>query len=87
MIGMDYHSGVYDVVLDSEEINAFFNISIFEDEITENDESFALDIISETLPSRVSPSANQYQSTVVIKDTTGKKYDTFIFAVNVYIAQ
>ena len=80
---MDYHSGVYDVVFNSRQINASFNISIFEDEIQERDENFALDIISETLPSRVSPSTNQYQSIVVIKDTTGKEYDTFIFAVNV----
>ena len=72
MIGMDYHSGVYDVVFNSEQINSSFNISIFADEIKESDEKFVLDIISETLPSRVNHSANQYQSTVVIKDTTGK---------------
>ena len=81
---MDYDPGVYDAVFNSGQINASFNISIFEDEITENDENFVLDIISETLPRRVNPSTNQYQSTVVIKDTTGKEYDTFIFAIIKY---
>ena len=75
MIGMDYHFGEYEVIFTSGQINASFNISIFEDEIQERDETFKL-TISDTLPSRVSHSTNQYQTTVTIEDTTGKKYYT-----------
>ena len=70
---MDYQSGLYKVVFPSNETTASFNITIFEDVIKEESETFLLTIVSVTLPHGVSHSNKQHQATVIIIDTTGEK--------------
>ena len=69
---MDYHSGLYKVVFPPKETTASFNITIFKDEIKEENETFILTIVSNTLPNGVSRPRNQHRATVIIKDTTGE---------------
>ena len=56
----------------SNQTSVSLNISIFEDTIRENNETFEL-IINENLPNRVSRDKDQHQATVMIMDSTGGK--------------
>ena len=75
---MDYHSGLYEVVFPSNKTTASFNITIFEDVIKEENETFTLTIVSDILPNGFSHPNKQHQATVIIIDTTGQK--CFLFA-------
>ena len=64
-------SGQYEVVLIAGVTQVMLNISVFEDDIREEQEQFHLMIIAESLPSRVKR-RRQSQALVNITDTTGK---------------
>ena len=64
-------SGQYEVVLIAGVTQVMLNISVFEDDIREEQEQFHLMIIAESLPSRVKR-RRRSQALVNITDTTGK---------------
>ena len=70
-IGKDYNSGSYEILFTAGQTKVSFNISIFEDEIKDDNEMFTLTIFKTMLPDRVS-AGNPSTSTVIIADTTGQ---------------
>jgi len=70
--GVDYDSKPYTIIFTSNQTRAPFNISIYDDDILENDESFTL-MINDSLPSRFSVEG---QAMVTIMDTDCKYTDT-----------
>ena len=71
IIGLDYNSGSYEILFTAGQTKVSFNISIFEDEIKDDNEIFTITIIKKMLPDRVS-AGNPSTSTVIIADVTSK---------------
>ena len=67
----DYGDGPYSITLPAGRVDVLFNISIHDDNILENNETFSLLIVSNSLPDRVT--IGKYnQSTVTILDSDSK---------------
>ena len=69
--GVDYNSGPYDVIFPAGVTSVAFNISVINDTILEENESFTLTIINSSLLSRVDLGIPD-NTTVTIVDTTGE---------------
>ena len=69
--GVDYSSGPYDVTFTTGVTRVTFDIPITDDTIHEGNESYTLNIIKNSLPSRVSRGRPNI-ATVTIVDTTGE---------------
>jgi len=65
--------GQYEAFFPNGETRASFNVSVFEDGIREDDETFSLTISNNNLINRVMRSGNRGRiATVTIVDTTGE---------------
>ena len=71
--GVDYNSGPYTVTFPAGVTTASFNISITDDNISEDNEDIQIAINVSSLPSRVGVS-NPGQSTVIIVNNHSKSY-------------
>ena len=71
--GVDYNSGPYTVTFPAGVTTASFNISITDDNISEDNEDIQIAINDSSLPSRVSVS-NPGQSTITIVNNHSKSY-------------
>ena len=68
--GDDYHTGPYTAVFPAGETEVSFNVTIYDDEILESNETFLLRIISDKLPTRIN--VNLSEITVIIRDDDRK---------------
>ena len=69
--GVDYKSGPYSVTFPAGQINATFNVSIMDDDISEGNEYFNLSIDLSSLPIEVNTS-NPAEVLVTIVDDESK---------------
>ena len=69
--GIDYTSGRYNITITAGKTAAILSISIVNDTVHEGNESFALLIMNNQLPNRVSRGSPS-MATVTIVDTTGE---------------
>ena len=67
---VDYHSGPYSVTFSVGQTRFLLNVTIENDSILENNETFILSINSSALPENVNV-GNPAQATVIIKDDDG----------------
>ena len=70
--GGDYNSGPYFVTIPAGEIEYSFNVIIIDDDVFESDETFALVIDRNSLPSRITRTGH-YRSIVSITDDEERK--------------
>ena len=68
---MDYDSGPYNILFSAGQTSVKFNVSIIDNDLLEDNETFNLTIIPSSLPSKVNTS-NPAQVTVTIVDDEGK---------------
>ena len=68
--GVDYDSGIYNVVFPAGETSVPFDVPINDDDIYEGNEDFDLTIIRNTLPAGVTR-GNPDSATVTIRDDDG----------------
>ena len=69
--GVDYNSGIYNIIIPAGETSVPFDIGINNDNILEDDENFDLTIVRKTLPDGVSR-GNPNSATVTIVDNDRK---------------
>ena len=69
--GVDYDSGIYNVVIPAGQTSVPFDVPINDDDILEGNEDFDLTIIRNTLPDGVTR-GNPASATVTIVDDEGK---------------
>ena len=79
--GVDYDSGPYNVLFHAEETSVIFNVSINDDDLLEDEETFNLTITSSSLPRGIFIN-NPAQVTVTIMDDEGN-YITLILYCNI----
>ena len=68
LIGDDYTSGPYDVVILAGQMQVQFSVSIMDNVIVESDENFALIINSTSLPNKINISPNRTNITILDDD-------------------
>lgn len=71
--GLDYNSGPYTVTFPAGITSVSFDVSVINDDILENNETFDLIIMSRSLPDKVTR-GNLKMSTITIIDNDSKLY-------------
>ena len=69
--GVDYDSGIYNVVIPAGQTSVPFDVPINDDNILEGNEDFGLTIIRNTLPDGVTR-GDPFRATVTIRDDDSK---------------